>query len=142
MDRSILTELQNCQEKDGYITKEAVHAIADDFKTSDSDVFGVATFYHQFTFRPRGKTVIQVCLGTACFVMGGADILACVENELGIRAGETTKCGTFSIEHNTRCLGDCANAPVVLVGDKHWITKATPEKVLNQLTELRRQNAT
>ena len=133
---SILTHLQDAQVRDGYITREAVAEIASLFKVSVSKVYGVATFYHQFTFRPKGKIAISVCTGTACFVLGAQDILTAVENEIGIKAGQTTEDGLFSIEDNTRCLGDCASAPIATVGDA-WIRKATVRQVLAEIRKQR-----
>ena len=78
---------------------------------------GVATFYHYFTFVPKGRNRITVCLGTACYVKGSGRIMEQLEETLGIKAGRTTPDGRFSLE-GARCLGACALAPVVVVNEK------------------------
>jgi len=134
---SILTALQSAQEIYGYITTAAIEVVADVFKVSQSQVYGVATFYHQFTFKPKGKYNVSVCMGTACYVLGAGDIMFAIEEELGIKAGEVTDDGLFSIEHNTRCVGDCANAPIVIIGDK-WLNKTTARKTIMELRRIRK----
>ena len=132
---SILSALQLVQEHQGYLTKESVQYVAKVFSVSQSSVYGVATFYHQFTFNPRGKYNIQACMGTACYVTGIASIMTALETELGIKPGEVTTDGLFSIESNTRCLGDCSNAPVILIGEKR-IKKANAEMVIAEIKRL------
>jgi len=140
-EMSVLTALQLAQEEHGYITEDAIAIIADHFKVSRSHVFGVATFYAQFTFAKRGKYNIQVCMGTACYVLGAGDILSAIEDDLGIKAGQVTEDGLFSIEHNTRCVGDCAVAPIVIVGE-HWLTKTTARQTLAYLKGIRKKEST
>lgn len=134
---SVLVALQRAQETYGHITKDAVAVIADVFGVSRSSVYSVATFYHQFTFAPKGKNEIKICMGTACYVLGADTILRAIEDDLGIRAGGVTPDGQFSIEHNTRCVGDCANAPIVIINDK-WYPKTTARKILLEIKKLRR----
>lgn len=129
---SVVVALQYCQEKHGCITPEAVTIIADVFNKSRCEVYSTATFYHQFSFTPKGKNVIAVCMGTACFVCGAADILTKIENEFGIKAGHVTEDKMFSIEHNTRCVGRCDAAPVVMIND-HMIEKATLNEVCKEI---------
>ena len=137
-EMSVLTALQVAQSEYGYITEEAIATIAENFNVSRSHVFGVATFYAQFTFTKRGKYNIQVCMGTACYVLGAGDILSAIEDELGIKSGETTDDGLFSIEYNTRCVGDCAAAPIVVVGDK-WLKKTTARQTIAYLKNLKKK---
>jgi NADH:ubiquinone oxidoreductase subunit E len=94
-------------------------------------VTGIATFYHFFTFVPKGQTRVTVCLGTACFVRGADKVLDRLKDLLGIKEGETTPDGRFSIEC-ARCLGACALAPVVVVNEKVYgnVTPAGVEKIL------------
>jgi NADH:ubiquinone oxidoreductase subunit E len=80
-------------------------------------VTGVATFYHYFRLQPRGKYLINVCLGTACYVKGAEKVAQKLRDELGIHFGETSKDGIFSLE-STRCVGTCGLAPVVMIGDE------------------------
>ena len=132
---SVVVALQHAQSVDGYITKEAVALIADVFGKSQCEIYSTATFYHQFTFEPKGRNVISVCMGTACFVCGAGEILKKVEDELGIKAGEVTKDGKYSIEHNVRCIGRCDAAPVVMVNDK-IIEKANIAEVMNDIKRI------
>ncbi len=93
-----------------------------------SQVFGVATFYSQFTLTPKGEHTVSVCLGTACYVKGADKILAAIEDRLGIKAGECTPDGFFSID-SCRCLGACGLAPVMTV-DGEVYGKCTPESAV------------
>jgi NADH:ubiquinone oxidoreductase subunit E len=133
---SVVVALQYAQGAQGFISEDAVAVIADVFGQSRCAVYGTATFYHQFSFAPKGKNVVSVCMGTACFVCGAEAILKAVEGELGIKAGEVTKDRLFSIEHNTRCVGRCDAAPVVLVNDR-MIEKATVKGVIDELKILK-----
>ena len=90
--------------------------IADSLDIPVSEVYGVATFYSQFSLRPKGENVVSVCTGTACYVKGAQAVLEEVENVLGIKAGETTKDGKFTIQ-DTRCLGCCGLAPVMVINE-------------------------
>lgn len=133
---SVVVALQLAQSTYGRITPEAVEIIADSFGQSRCTVYSTATFYHQFTFSPKGKNVIAVCMGTACFVCGAADILSAIEDELSIKAGEVTPDKLFSIEHNTRCVGRCDIAPVVMIND-HIIERATVKEVVKQIKKIK-----
>ena len=101
--------------------------IADGLGVSLSEVFGVATFYSQFSLTPKGKHRISVCLGTACYVKGSDKILEAVESKLGIKSGECTADGMFSID-SCRCVGACGLAPVMLV-DEDVYGKLKPDQV-------------
>jgi len=114
-DRSdLVPALQRAQAVLGYLPPEAVHRIARRLKLTDSEVFGVATFYAQFRFTPPGRHRLRVCLGTACHVNGGVQMFETVERRLGVSAGETTADGEYDLEH-VACLGCCALAPVVTI---------------------------
>jgi len=109
--------LQRAQELYGYLRPDLVRAIARRLKISENEIFGVATFYAQFRFHPPGRHHIKVCLGTACHVKGGEQILAMVERRLGVGTGETTADGEYDLDR-VACLGCCALAPVVAVDAK------------------------
>jgi len=132
---SVVVALQHAQSVDGYITKEAIAIIADEFGKSQCEVYSIATFYHQFTFAPKGRNVISVCMGTACFVCGAEAILKKIEDEFGIKAGEVTKDGKYSIEHNVRCVGRCDIAPVVVVNE-HMIGKANIGSICDEIRKI------
>ena len=133
---SIIVALQKEMQKAGFISREAVLRIAQQFAVSPTRVYSVASFYQQFTFVPQGKHVISVCLGTACFIAGAEKILAMLKQELGISEGEVTADGQFSIQKNTRCLGKCAAAPVVMIDDQIY-ENATAEQIKEIIHELR-----
>ena len=106
--------MQEAQGLFGYLPFEAQTLIADSLGIPVSDVYGVATFYAQFSLQPKGEHVISVCTGTACYVKGAQAVLDEVEKLLGIKAGETTADGKFTIQ-DTRCLGCCGLAPVMTI---------------------------
>ncbi len=112
----VIPMLQAVQDETGYLPEEAIRDIADLIGIPESKVYGTATFYSQFYFSPRGKHSIKVCLGTACHVRGGMQVMDALERELGIKAGETTADFKFNLER-VNCVGSCALAPVVMVGD-------------------------
>ena len=111
---SLIPVLQAVQARLGYLTEEVISEISRSLGLSKSEVYGVATFYTHFRFTPPGRHKIKVCLGTACHVRGGAQILERVERELGIRFGGTTNDKRFSLER-VACVGSCALAPVIMV---------------------------
>ncbi len=108
--------LHEAQEIYGYLPAEVQQLIAEELNIPLSEVYGVATFYTQFSLQPKGKHRISVCLGTACYVKGSDKILAAVERELRISCGECTPDGRFSID-SCRCVGACGLAPVMIVDD-------------------------
>ncbi|MCQ2771027.1 MAG: NADH-quinone oxidoreductase subunit NuoE [Clostridia bacterium] len=124
----LMPVLQEAQNIYGYLPLEVQKIIAEGMNVPLSEVFGVATFYSQFSLNPKGEHIISVCLGTACYVKGADKILAAIEEKLGIKAGECTPDGMFSIE-SCRCLGACGLAPVMTV-DGEVYGKCTPEKAV------------
>lgn len=132
----IIPALQKVQELDGFVSKEAMKYIAQVLNIPDSEVYGVATFYNQFRLIPKGKHLIKVCRGTACHVKGSGQLLSLVENDLGIKVGETTKDKRFSLE-SVACLGACSIAPVMMIDDKFFghISAEDIPKILSQYAE-------
>ena len=117
-DRSALIEtLHTAQETFGYLEKETLKFIARRLKLSYSKVYGVATFYHFFRLKPKGKYNAVVCTGTSCYIKGANKILDKIETRFGIKAGETTKNGLFTLL-TARCIGSCSLAPIVIYDDK------------------------
>lgn len=108
----LMPVLQEAQNTFGYLPDEIMELISKKLNVPLAEVYGVATFYSQFTFIPKGETDVHICLGTACYVKGANDILNDFEDRLHIKKGETTPDGKFSISE-TRCLGNCGAAPVV-----------------------------
>lgn len=111
---ALMPAMQTAQDIYGYLPIEVQKKIADTLGVSLEKVFGVATFYSQFTLNPRGKYQISVCLGTACYVKGSGNILTAIENDLKIKNDECTPDGKFSLLE-TRCVGCCGLAPVMTV---------------------------
>jgi len=109
--------LQDVQGELGYLPGEAMQVIAGDLPVPLARLYGVASFYAQFYFQPRGKHVVRVCTGTACYIRGAPALVARLEEDLGIRAGETTPDLAFTLE-TVNCVGCCALAPVVVVDDR------------------------
>lgn len=124
----LMPVLQEAQSIYGYLPVEVQKIIAEGMDVSLSEVYGVATFYSQFSLTPKGEHIISVCLGTACYVKGADKILEAIEEELGIKSGECTPDGMFSIEA-CRCLGACGLAPVMTV-DGEVYGKCTPESAV------------
>ena len=110
----ILNEAQNIF---GAIPIEVQTVISEKLDISLAEIYGVVTFYSQFSLVPKGEFVIGLCLGTACYVKGAQNILDRLETELGIKVGETSKDGKFTLEA-TRCLGCCGLAPVMVINEK------------------------
>jgi len=113
---SLMPVLQAAQEIYGYMPEEVQKIVARGMGVSLSEVYGIVTFYSQFHLTPKGKYKINVCLGTACYVIGSAQILDRIEKELGIKDGECTGDGKFSID-SARCVGACGLAPVISIND-------------------------
>ena len=123
LPETLIPVLQHVQRKAGYLPREAMTAVSQYLRLSESKVFGVASFYSLFHMKPRGRTQITVCRGTACHVRGSARLLTELENALGIRAGGTTPDMAYSLE-TVACLGSCALAPIV-VKDKVYGRQTT-----------------
>jgi len=124
---TLIPILQKIQRELGYVSEEAVSEIAKRAMISKNEVYGVASFYSQFHFTPRGKHTVKVCLGTSCHVQGGPRILEAVERELGIKTGETSEDYKFNLER-VACFGCCALSPVMVV-DNTVYSRMTPQKV-------------
>ena len=115
-DGALMPALQKAQEIYGYLPIEVQTIIAEGLNIPISEVYGVATFYSQFSLFPKGKYKIGVCLGTACYVKGSGEIFEKLSQVLGIQGGECTADKNFSLDA-TRCIGCCGLAPVLTVND-------------------------
>jgi bidirectional [NiFe] hydrogenase diaphorase subunit len=122
---ALLEVLHRVQEVYGYLPPELLWFVARRLRLPPSRVYGVATFYHFFTFRPKGRHACVTCLGTACHIKGAAAVLAAVEAEAGARAGATSADGGVSVQ-TARCLGACGLAPVVIY-DGTVTARQTPD---------------
>lgn len=134
---ALMPVLQEAQEVFGYLPREIMQLISRTLKIPMAEIYGVATFYSQFSFIPKGKNIISVCLGTACYVKGAQAILEEIEAVLGIKAGSTTPDLKFSID-STRCVGDCSLAPVIVINEDVY-AKVTKNKVKELIEKYRNE---
>ena len=114
---ALIPVLHEAQDLYGYLPFEVQKIIADGLNIPVAKVYGVVTFYSQFSLNPKGKYRVSVCLGTACYVKGAADILDKLKERLSIDVGECTDDGLFSLD-SCRCIGACSLAPVVTINDE------------------------
>ena len=113
---SLMPVLQKAQGIYGYLPIEVQKMIADGMGVSLEEIYGVVTFYSQFVLNPKGEMAVSVCLGTACYVKGNGEILEKISGILGVKAGETSSDGKYSLEA-TRCIGACGLAPVMTINE-------------------------
>jgi NADH-quinone oxidoreductase subunit E len=125
-DGSLISALEEIQSRYRFLPREALIIASERLGVPLSQAFAVATFYNAFSLEPRGKHCLHVCMGTACHVRGSPLVLEQIENKLGIKAGETTADGLFTIE-TVNCLGACALGPIV-VADDEYSGQMTPQK--------------
>lgn len=130
---SLIGILQGIQKKYGYLSFDNLNYVSEKLGISLEEIYSVATFYNQFKFIPKGKYDISICLGTVCYVKGANDILDEVTNILGIKNGECTKDGKFSLD-TTRCLGCCSMAPVLKVNEDIYgsVKKSEVKNILDK----------
>jgi NADH-quinone oxidoreductase subunit E len=126
--------LQDVQDAAGYVPVGALDRIAEHLNTPVSSVLGVVTFYSRFRLSEQGRHTVRVCEGTACHVRGGARLLQAIRDRFGIRPGETTPDGRFSLER-VACLGCCALAPAMVVDDRAY-GNVTPQQAVEILEKL------
>lgn len=130
---SVIPILQAFQAEYGYLSEESVRRAAEHSRVPESTVFGAATFYSQFRLVPPGDHLIRVCQGTACHVLGAADVLDSLREELGVEEGGTTPDGVFTLE-SVRCLGCCSLAPAVMIDGETYgrVTRAALPGILER----------
>ena len=119
--------LQAAQDIYGYLPEEVQIIIAEELDIPLSEIYGVTSFYAQFTTNPKGQYKISVCLGTACYVKGASDVLTAIEKKLGITPGGITPDGKFSLDA-CRCVGACGLAPVMMINEEVY-GRLTPDKI-------------
>jgi len=131
---NVVSIMQDIQSQVNWLPEEDLRTIASELSIPLSKMMALATFYRAFSLKPRGKHVVQVCLGTACHVRNAVRILGTVERELGVAAGETDKDLQFTLE-TVNCLGACALGPIVVVdGEYHgMMTSAKASRLLQKV---------
>lgn len=134
--RYALAILQDMQREFQYIPREGMEALAEYLGCPESALYSMATFYKALSLVPKGRHIIKCCDGTACHIRGASTVVDGVIRELGIRPGETTPDGWFSLE-TVNCLGSCALAPVMLVDDVYYgkVTLERLHEILEQYRE-------
>lgn len=130
---TLISVLHKAQSIFGYLPSEVQEFVAGQLKIPVSKVFGVVEFYSFFTMEPKGEHPISICLGTACFIKGAKDVLDELKDVLEIDVGEVSQDGKFSI-NTLRCVGTCAMAPVIMIGDKVY-GNVTPKDVKKIIKE-------
>ena len=127
-DRSLLVSiLQDVQAEYNYLPEDAIVEVSNGLSVPLSQVYSVATFFKSFNLKPRGRHIINVCLGTACHVRGGVRVLEKIERELGIKSGGTTEDLRFTVE-TVNCVGACALGPIAII-DGEYSGEMTADKV-------------
>jgi NADH-quinone oxidoreductase subunit E len=134
---SIIQMMVDIQNEYNYLPRENLDFISKHLKIPLSKIYSIATFYAAFSLIPRGKHLITVCQGTACFVRGVSDVLNRIEDRLGIKAGQTTEDEMFTLE-TVNCLGACALAPIVVV-DGEYYGQTSVQKVDSILDKYQQQ---
>jgi len=129
--QELIPILQETQAKFRYVPAAAMREIAGFLRMPESTIYGVSTFYAQFKLTPLGKKIIRVCRGTACHVRGASKVLAEIEKQIGIKAGQTSEDLEYTLE-TVACIGACALAPTMTIESETY-GKMTPKKVLEVL---------
>lgn len=114
---SLIHALHNMQKEKNFLPEEDLKGLSENLDIPLSDVYSTASFYKQFHFKPRGKNIISVCVGTACHVRGAQAVISNLENSFGVKSGETTEDMSVTLE-TVGCVGCCGLAPVVVVNDE------------------------
>ena len=134
---NLITILQKAQGIYGYLPKDVMYHIAENVGITPAEVMGVATFYSQFRLTPIGKYLIMSCQGTACHVNGSERVSAAISEYLGIKSGETTGDGLFTLE-DVACLGCCSLAPVIMINGEAY-GNLTPDSAVEVIKNIQRQ---
>lgn len=132
VEGGIISALHEVQDTYGYISSTAQKYLSKELNVPMSEIYGIITFYSRFSLVPKGKYNIQVCMGTACYVKGSEKVLNRFKGKLGIKEGETTSDGKFSIE-SVRCIGACGLAPAIVINEE--VYGKMDEKKVDELIE-------
>ena len=132
---ALIPILQEVQESQGYLSREAVTRISKHLNLPATKIYGVATFYNQFRFHPKGKYHFMVCRGTACHVKGSSRVLEMAQKLLKLKPGQTSRDRLFSLE-TVACMGACGLSPVMNLNGEFY-AKVTPQKLVKIIQECR-----
>ncbi|MGI6684542.1 MAG: NADH-quinone oxidoreductase subunit NuoE [Bacillota bacterium] len=132
VEGGIIEAFHAVQNEINYLPEEAILAAAEIFKISVKEAYGVATFYSYFSTKPRGKYIIRICESAPCHIAGADQVVQTLENELGIKMGETTSDGKFTLEF-AECVGQCQDTPVITINGKPFggVTKDSVVEILS-----------
>jgi len=133
----LIQVLHGAQKIFGYLPKEVISYVGEKLNKPSSEVYGVATFYHLFHLKPKGKYEFKVCLGTACYIRGAKMIVDVIKEDVGIDIGEVTDGGVFGLEA-VRCIGACGLAPIMMVNEAVYDKLISPAKVREVISKYRR----
>ncbi|HOK38381.1 MAG: NAD(P)H-dependent oxidoreductase subunit E [Bacteroidales bacterium] len=131
----LLRILQEFQDKYGYLDNDFIHELSKKIGIQPGKIFGIASFYSQFRFKPSGKYIVNLCSGVACHINSSENLINEFTKLTGLKDGETSTDGKITLEL-VPCLGGCANSPVVKVNDKYYI-KVTKTDLLKIIQELK-----
>lgn len=134
---TLIPIMQEIQDEVGYLSKDAIWMLSKRFGLPTSKIYGLATFYNQFRFKPKGKFHIQVCNGSSCHLEFSQKLLNDIEKELQITDGETTRDKNFSLEV-LPCIGACGQSPVICINDEYY-TKVDAEKLKEIIVNCKEQ---
>ena len=137
LEQPLIEILREAQEIFGYLPEEVQSFIAEQMRIPLSEIYGVVTFYNFFSMKPRGKFVVNVCTGTACFVKGAPRLLQMLSDELGVELGETTSDKQFTLS-SVRCVGACSLAPVFVIGEDTYGRIENRDKIKEILNKYRK----
>lgn len=127
-----MAALQKAQEIYGYLPLEVQRMVSEELDRPLAEIYGVSTFYSQFSLSPKGKYRISVCLGTACYVKGAGKLMENLEKQLGVKGGEMTADGKFSLDA-CRCIGACGLAPVLTINEDVYGRLVGDEKEIAEI---------
>lgn len=134
---SLIPILQDIQDEIGYLSDEALVMVGKHLQMPTSKIYGLATFFNQFRFHPKGKFHLQLCQGTSCHMSGSSALIDYIEKSLKIKTGQTSKNGLFSLDI-TPCMGACAHSPSIWVNGKSY-SKVTIDRLKSIIDELKEQ---
>lgn len=131
----LIHALQQIQEDDGYLQEEVLRRLSKNLDISLAEIYSVASFYKMFHFKPRGRKIVRVCLGTACYVRGSKKVLVALEEEFGVKNGDTTEDLAMTLE-TVGCVGCCGLAPVTTINED-VIGEMSPKKLETVIKSIR-----